>query len=262
MMIITSKENPTIKQVHKLLSAGKYRKREGCFVAEGLRLCRDVALTGGEIRIALMTPSFREGFGEDARFIEEHATLTYTVSDSVFAYLSDTVTPQGVLCVCALPGFLAMPQKPGKYVILENVADPGNLGAISRTAEALGVDGLLLSGGCDVYHPKALRASMGALLRLPVYGGDMPQLLSCMKQLGVPTYAAVVTGYEKGIDQVDFTGPCAVVIGNEAGGITKETADGCDMRVTIPMAGRAESLNAAMAACILVWEMTGRGGAK
>ncbi len=146
-------------------------------------------------------------------------------------------------------------------MLLEQVADPSNLGAIARTAEAMGIDGLCISGGCDPYHPKALRASMGALLRLPVYSGEMEELLNRMNTLQVPTYAAVVKNAHFPVSQVDFSGACGVVIGNEAGGITPKTANACTATVTIPMAGRAESLNAAAAACVLIWEMTGRGGA-
>lgn len=259
-MMITSKDNATIKQINKLLSAAKYRKREKAFIAEGLRLCRDVALSGGVISVALITERFQRSFADDCDHILRHAKSYFVVSDSIMNYLSDTSTPQGVLCVCEMPTFTGMPQKSGKFVILEQVADPANVGAVARTAEAMGIDGLIISGGCDAYHPKALRASMGALLRLPVYSGSMEEILSSMKALQVPTYAAVVKDADLAVGQVDFSGPCGVIIGNEAGGITKETARACSKRITIPMAGRAESLNAAAAACVLIWEMTGRGG--
>ena len=237
-MIITSKDNATVKQVKKLLSGAKYRKREGAFVMEGLRLCRDAAQNGVSIS----------------------ATLVTEKSESIMNTLSDTPSPQGVVCVCNIPSFASLPEQAGKFVLLEQVADPSNLGAIARTAEAMGIDGLCISGGCDPYHPKALRASMGALLRLPVYSGEMNEILSCMNGLQVPTYAAVVKNADYEVGQVNFAGPCAVVIGNEAGGITPETASSCTNTITIPMAGRAESLNAAAAACVLIWEMTGRGG--
>lgn len=259
-MIITSKDNTTVKQVKKLLSAAKYRKRECAFVMEGLRLCRDAAQNGVIISATLVTERFIADFSEDFKEISAASQTCLTVSESIMNTLSDTPSPQGVLCVCEIPSFEAMPSKAGKFVLLEQVADPSNLGAIARTAEAMGIDGLCISGGCDPYHPKALRASMGALLRLPVYSGEMKELLNCMSTLQVPTYAAVVKNAEYGVGQVDFTGPCAVVIGNEAGGITPETTKNCTNTITIPMAGRAESLNAAAAACVLIWEMTGRGG--
>lgn len=258
-MIITSKDNPVIKQIKKLVQNSKTRKKEGSFVAEGLRLCRDVAISKGTILTVLVTEGFLADFPEDAQIITRDAQRVLTVSDGVLSYLSDTDTPQGVLCVCKKPAFSLLPQKGGRFVILENVGDPANVGAIARTAEALGVDGILLSGGCDPYHPKALRASMGALLRLPVYEAPMEDILSCMHRLQAVTFAAVVSGADCKVGEVIFPKNCGVVIGNEANGITPVTAAACDGRITIPMAGRAESLNAAAAACILIWEMTERG---
>lgn len=259
MMIITSKDNPIIKQTYKLMTSNKTRRKERAFVAEGLRLCEDVVHNQGTVRTAFMTNRFQEEHPQSAETIAAAAARCYKVSEPVMQRLSDTDSPQGVLCVCDMPAFGVLPRKAGRYVILENVSDPANLGAISRTAEALGVDGLLISGGCEVYHPKALRASMGALLRLPVYEQEITIILSHMKQLAVPTFAAVVTGADTALHQVDFSGGGAVIIGNEANGLTSETAAACTARVTIPMAGRAESLNAAAAACIFMWEMTGRG---
>ncbi len=259
-MIITSKDNATVKQVKKLLSGAKYRKREGAFVMEGLRLCRDAAQNGVSISATLVTEKFTADFPEAFGEINAASKACFTVSESIMNTLSDTPSPQGVVCVCNIPSFASLPEQAGKFVLLEQVADPSNLGAIARTAEAMGIDGLCISGGCDPYHPKALRASMGALLRLPVYSGEMNEILSCMNALQVPTYAAVVKNADYEVGQVNFAGPCAVVIGNEAGGITPETASSCTNTITIPMAGRAESLNAAAAACVLIWEMTGRGG--
>jgi TrmH family RNA methyltransferase len=258
-MIITSKDNPAIKQALKLVSNTKARKKENAFVTEGLRLCRDVAQSGGVIRTAFMTQAFGEEHPEDAGAIASVAEHVFTVSEGILAHLSDTSTPQGVLCICGKPAFSALPKTAGRFVVLENVSDPANVGAIARTAEALGVDGLFLSGGCDAYHPKALRASMGALLRLPVYEAPIDEILSHLKDLQVTTYAAVVYDADDTVTHTRFPTACAVVIGNEANGITPDTAATCDTKITIPMAGRAESLNAAAAACILIWEMTGRG---
>ncbi len=262
MMIITSKENPAVKQAGKLVSSAKTRKKENAFITEGLRLCRDVAQSGGVIRTAFMTEDFAQDFAEDAAIIRSAATHCFTVSDSIMQHLSDTETPQGVLCVCQKPDFSVLPERAGRFVVLENLGDPANVGAIARTAEALGADGLLISGGCDVYHPKALRASMGALLRLPVYEAETQDIVTHLHRLGVTTHAAVVYDADCSVTQTDFSNPCAVVIGNEANGITPDTAAACHSRITIPMAGRAESLNAAAAACILIWEMMNRGDVK
>ena len=154
-----------------------------------------------------------------------------------------------------------------KLLLLENVQDPANLGAIARTAEALGISGLLVSSGCDVYAPKALRASMGALLRLPVEVVDagavlsgegktpVSPLLTQAEALGFKTYASTPAADAVPVTEADFSGPVLCVVGNEANGVTPETMAACAERVTIPMTGRAESLNAAAAGAILMWEM-------
>ena len=145
-------------------------------------------------------------------------------------------------------------KKNGKYVALENINDPANLGAISRTAEALGADGLILSSGsCDPYSPKALRASMGTLLRMPifVFGDFAAEMKSC----GLKFYACVPSAADESISNVKFLPGCAVMIGNEANGLTEETKAAAHKKITVPMRGRAESLNAAAAAAIAVWEM-------
>lgn len=147
-----------------------------------------------------------------------------------------------------------------KLLLLENIQDPANLGAMSRTAEALGISGLLVIGGCDVYSPKALRASMGALLRLPVEvagttAEDSISVLQNAEALGFRTYASTPAADAVPVTTVDFSGPVLCVVGNEANGVTPQTMDTCTARVTIPMEGRAESLNAAAAGAILMWEM-------
>jgi len=146
----------------------------------------------------------------------------------------------------------------GKYIALENLQDPGNLGAAARTAEALGLDGLLCGSGCDPYHPKALRASMGALLRLPVLRtDDLPGALrAAALQCALPCFAAVPDRDALCVHACDFSHGGIVVIGSEGHGLTKEAIDACEHKITIPMSGRAESLNAAAAATILMWEMT------
>ena len=175
------------------------------------------------------------------------------ISDAVAQKLSDTPSPQGIFCV------LPIPQPPvfggrGKYIGFENLADPSNLGAAARTAEALGLDGILLFGaGCDPYAPKAQRAAMGALVRLPVH--TFPSVAEfAARYPAVNTYAAVVKGGIP-VSQADFSAPCMVLIGNEANGLSEQAAALCTQRVTLPMYGRAESLNAAVAAAIFMWEM-------
>jgi len=206
----------------------------------------------------------------------------FEISQPVAQKLGDTQSPQGVFGVFTKPPspagvpsnlrFVANPadslgwsrgeapqargelfRPAGKYLALENVQDPGNLGGIARTAEALGLDGLLVHGGCDVYHPKALRASMGALLRLPVMQvDDLPTALRGSK---LPCYAAVPDRDAMPVTQCNFFQGTIIAIGSEAQGLSQEAIAACAHKITIPMPGGAESLNAAAAAAILIWEM-------
>lgn len=174
--------------------------------------------------------------------------------------LADTGTTQGVFCIVEMPqnSFGVDTLNPeGKYLALEDIQDPGNLGTILRTAEAMGIDGVLLSAGCtDIYSPKVVRASMGAVFRLPFCAGvDMPKAAQELKSKGMKVYAAVAEGGED-ILSADLSGGVVAVIGNEGNGLTRECIDSCSARLTVRMRGRAESLNAAAAATVIIWEIT------
>ena len=144
----------------------------------------------------------------------------------------------------------------GKYIAAESIQNPSNLGAIARTAEALGISGLIVGGGCDIYNPKAQRAAMGSLLRLPVITADnLIDYLLSLKEQGFRVFGTVPDREAKAVTSVDFNAPCVSVIGNEANGLSDEILKICTDRITVPMAGRAESLNASTAAAIIMWEM-------
>ncbi len=274
-MTITSRQNPLIKDCRKWVTDGAFRRKTGRFVAEGARLCADAALSGVVIETALFTAAAAEQYAEYLETILPRARQAVEISDSVAAYISDTSTPQGIFCVCerpaAPPGYggfykngldntqmLGTIKKDSHYLALEEVRDPGNLGTIIRTAEALGMDGLLVGEGCcDLYRPKVLRGSMGGVFRLPVWEvGPMAEVIQALEQGGIPCYACVVSPKATSLLEVDLARGGVAVIGNEANGLKPETIAACGMQVTIPMAGRAESLNASMAAGIVMWEMT------
>lgn len=254
---ITSVKNERVKTTAKLLSSGKARKDAGLFVLEGLRLCMDIVRSGLQARELYVSEDFSEKHPEEWAALRAVSDQVFLVSDAVLERLSDTKTPQGVCALVPIPkkDDTLWQDSKGKLILLENIQDPANLGAIARTAEALGISGLLVSGGCDVYSPKALRASMGALLRLPVEETEAEAALARAKAAGVVTFASTPDTAATPITDVDFSGPALLVVGNEANGVSKETQAACDKRVTIPMAGRAESLNAAAAAAICMWEM-------
>lgn len=262
MEFIQSVNNPRVKRAVKLLNSSRERRKEQRFVLEGLRLCMDVVRSGLTAEELYVT---EELMAREPEKINELAAVTESVflmSRPVAEKLTDTRNPQGICCILRTldkqrdRNKIEKMDESGKYILLENVQDPANLGAVSRTAEALGLTGIIVSGGCDIYSPKALRASMGALLRLSVLEtGDITGTIENAKKNGMKTYASVPDSRAVSVTDTDFSGGAIVVVGNEANGVTEETLSSCQGTVTIPMAGRAESLNAGAAASILMWEM-------
>lgn len=260
-MIITSRDNPRVKAVVKLTSSARARRESGLFVAEGLRLVLDAALNGYRLPEVYYTEDLKQKHPQELDKVLESAEATYLVADEVMEKLSDTVTPQGVVAVCKIPGYGDLDVTEGLLVALENTANPSNLGAIARSAEAFGVKGIVISStSCDPYSPKSLRAGMGALLRLPIYiVPNFEEALLKLQKDGMTLYASVVSDEATDITLAPRSKGRVLLIGNEASGLTEHIAALCDRRVTIPMIGRAESLNAATAATVLIWEMQ-KGG--
>lgn len=253
--IITSRENPLIKLVAALQVSSEKRKRNGLFVLEGLRICKDACDNGIKFDKLIVSDAAAEKYAADTEKFSLISDECYKIPDSLFKKISDTKTLQGIIAVAKMPvtGSCGI-DKNGKYIALENVADPSNLGAVSRTAEALGVNGIILSSdGCDPYSPKALRASMGTLLRVPVFVTE--SFAETLKSTGLKRYACVVDKTAESIKEQSFGNGSVVMIGNEANGLTDSAKQSADVLVTIPMTGRAESLNAAAAAAIAMWEM-------
>ena len=177
------------------------------------------------------------------------------VPADVMVSVSPMKTPQGVLFTCRMPG-LTLPEKltGRRYAVLEGVQDPGNVGTVLRTLDAFDGDGLILLPGCaDVYSPKTLRASMGAVFRRPVWACTALELRAALDRSGLPLYGAALRQDTQDARRVDFS-RCAVAIGSEGRGLTQELLDLCDGTVRIPMSPRCESLNAAVAASVLLWE--------
>lgn len=255
MKVITSKDNSLIKQC-VALKTSKGRRESGLFLAEGLRLCLDAYNSSFTFENAFFTENFLKAHSNDAEKIIFKTQEPVIVTSDLMQKLCDTENPQGVVCVCKKPSLSFEIEEDGKYIVLERVSDPSNLGAISRTAEAFGLKGLIIVGGCDPFNGKALRASMGALLRLPTAEYDsIEDALTALKKSKITTYAAVVRDAHREIRQVEFEKGSAAVIGNEANGLTDTAKNMCDLKVTIGMEGRAESLNAHAASAVFIWEM-------
>ncbi len=256
---ITSKENATIKYASKLLDSAKFRKENKQFILEGFRLCNDAAENGYVIDTVFVSETAKEKLEASLTKLLSVAKRKILIPDKLLHTLSDTVNSQGVICIVDFPSSL-LPEKDlkcGKYVALENTQDPANLGTIARTAEALGVDGLILSKTCcDVFSPKVQRAGMGTLLRLPIlFTDDFVSTLKDLKDKNFTIYSSVINGYDAELTEVEFNQNSVLLIGNEANGLTEEAKGISDLLLTIKMKGKAESLNAASAASILMWKM-------
>ncbi len=256
---ITSKANDRIKYAVKIRENASFRKQENLFFAEGARLCYDAASSGVKVSELYVTEKALSKYEEYVRLVTECAERTFVVSEEVSEKLSDTKNSQGVFCLCKMldkKTNIGKIKYNGKYIALESVSNPANFGAVVRTAEAVGLDGVIVSGGCDIYNPKSQRAAMGSLFRLNVIETDnLPQTLKALAENGMSVLAGVPDADAEKLTEVDMNGGVVAVIGNEGNGITEETCAVATKLVTIPMKGRAESLNAAAAASIIIWEM-------
>ncbi len=259
MLKITSRNNEKIKHAAKLCADSSYRKKTGEFFLEGLRLCCDAAVNGIEPVTVFVTEDAIKKSSEELDVLLTSAKEKFVITQEIAQKLSDTKNTQGVFCVCkTLDKFYNIDKIniKGMYIAVENVQTPGNLGAVARTAEALGLDGIIVSGGCDIYNPKALRAAMGSLLRVNIFTtDDLPFFIAVCGKKGMNTYAAVPDSSAMPITQMDKSKGMICVVGNEGNGLTDEAIKACSQSVTIVMRGRAESLNASAAACMIMWEM-------
>lgn len=257
MELLTSRNNETVKAAAALKNADA-RRDSGLFLLEGARLCADAVRSGVCIERAFFTESAMHKYAAECTDLQNAAAESFLVNDSVADRLADTKNPQGVFCVCKTldkTNNIDKIKYNGIYALTDELQNPDNLGALARTAEALGADGLLLCGGCDLYSPKAMRASMGSLLRLDVFAADdAVALVKTLQAKGMRVFASVVDGDAAPVQNVQKGEGCVVVIGNEGNGVSEAVKSAADERITIPMAGRAESLNAAAAAAILLWE--------
>ena len=251
---ITARENKLIKQIRALQSSARARRENGRFVLEGLRICTDALENRVHFLKLVVSKTAVQKYAQSIEEFSNNADMCYIVPDTLFAHIADTDSPQGILALAPVPECDDEIAEDGRYIALENVADPSNLGAVARTAEALGADGIILTtGGCDPYSPKALRASMGTLLRMPLFITD--DVCAVAQKNGLRTLACVPDSGAVPIGDIAFKDGDVLLIGNEANGLKPQTIAQSDIRVTIPMTGRAESLNAAAAAAIAMWEM-------
>jgi TrmH family RNA methyltransferase len=265
--MITSRDNPRVKHVKKLNRKAKSRRQEKLFVAEGERIISETPFSLLRELYVCDTYQKQEAVNrahsrmqEKLEAVMEKAKekgILEVVTEDVFAEMSDTEHPQGVLAVIEQPSYQLkdlMTDAP-LLMILEDIQDPGNLGTIFRTAEGAGVSGIIMSRGTvDLFSPKVVRSTMGSIYRMPfLVAEDLPEMIRSIKGEGVKLYAAHLEGKQYH-DGFAYTGPSGFMIGNEGNGLSRELTDYADDLLRIPMGGQLESLNAAMAAGILMYE--------
>ena len=279
MEIINSKDNKRIKYIRSLLEKGNIRKKNHQFVVEGIKLVDEALEYGKVLEIICAVSLYDELISGDlsgnrllaendkniTNYVKKGSSLL-VVSDTVFKSMSETKTPQGILAVAEMPdyrlldkGFLEQAYtKNGKIklLVLEDTADPGNLGTIMRTAEAAGVTGVIMGkGAVDIFNPKVVRSTMGSIFRLPfAYVEDLKETIKELKKQGISFYATHLKG-EKSYKDIKYSDRSAIIVGNEARGLSDEVADLADTYVLIPMQGKVESLNAAVAAALMMYEV-------
>lgn len=242
---ISSRKNAYIRHVRQLAADGAYRRERGEYLCDGMKTLREAIGFGAKVTSILWKEDCAEGEYPDA--------AQYVCPSELFDYASPMVNSPGPLFTAAIRGC----RKPGKLrsaMILEGVQDPGNVGTVIRTANAFGIDAVILTGGCaDLYHPKTVRSTMGAIFRQRVLELELPYLKDFLREQELLLYAAALDERALDVRKVDLH-HAAVAVGSEGRGLSAELLEQADGTVIIPMRPDSESLNAAVAAAVLMWE--------
>ena len=242
---ITARKNPLLQQVRRLLSSRKERQSAGLFVADGTKLLEEAVKYASGLDTVILSDGVQAQVPEHVRVIR--------VPEDVMASISPMETPQGALFLCRLPEKQEFTPKAG-MLLLDGIQDPGNLGTILRTADALEIPVALLEGCADPYSHKVVRASMGAVFRTSVVQTTWEQAKAACLEAGIPVAVTALTDRAKDLRQAELCA-MAVVIGSEGRGVRKEILEQAQAELIIPMNERCESLNAAVAATIVMWQM-------
>jgi TrmH family RNA methyltransferase len=249
MEIISSPANNHVKKL-KLLSTKKGRGRFGEFIIEGIKNISSVPV-GFEISIIAMSETFYKNYGE-ANFKN-----FIIVKDSLFDSLSDTVTPQGILAVVKKKVYTYEDFNGANpfIIVVHDLRDPGNIGAIIRTADAVNATAVVITGdSADIYNPKVVRATAGSILNVPIIHDDIESALNFFKRMKISVLATHVYA-EESLYSVDLTRPMSFIIGNEGQGLPESVVQKADLKIKIPMPGKAESLNASVAGAVVMYEV-------
>lgn len=246
---ITSRQNPLMTHLRKLASSRSYRKKSGEYLCDGTKLLAEALKWGAEVKTAV----FSEGV--DIPPLPD-GVRAVRVSEELMRSVSPMETPQGALFTVALPEVQLPETLSGKhYLVLDGVQDPGNVGTILRTADAFDCDGVFLVNACaDLYNPKTARATMGAIFRREAYTVTAEELFALLRKSGVPLYGTALRDDTVPLAEANLA-RAAVAIGSEGRGLSQQLLDECAKTLKIPMNPRCESLNAAIAATVVLWEM-------
>ncbi len=259
-MQIESKDNKLIKLV-KSLNQKKYREKEGLFYIEGYKFVKEAVLSSWSVNAVLVSDSFLSGsFGDEWAEVSKRGLNIYNLPDRLFKELTDTENPQGIMAVVeqrnqTQNNLKELFKAPNLFVLLDGIRDPGNMGTIIRTADSAAFTGVILTNDCvDIYNPKVVRAAAGSILHIPcIQTDDIEEAFSILKSNGIKIYSAVMFGTDS-CYELHLSENIALVIGNEANGVSPAVVEMSDGSVYIPMLGSAESLNASVAAGILIYE--------
>ena len=246
---ITSRQNPLMTHLRKLASSRPYRKKSGEYLCDGTKLLAEALKWGAEVKTAV----FSEGV--DIPPLPD-GVRAVRVSEELMRSVSPMETPQGALFTVALPE-VQLPETLSEkhYLVLDGVQDPGNVGTILRTADAFDCDGVFLVNACaDLYNPKTARATMGAIFRREAYSVTAEELFALLRKSGVPLYGTALRDDTVPLAEANLA-RAAVAIGSEGRGLSQQVLDECAKTLKIPMNPRCESLNAAIAATVVLWEM-------
>lgn len=256
---ITSKENRWIKEYVKLSNSKAYRQEMKKFTVESVKLVLEAFENGVQLERVFVTKSCLDKKSQELEKLFQ-STKCYLISSEIEGKLSQTKTPQGIFAICCMLDKTLVVDKiydEGKFVMLVDLQDAGNVGTIIRTAEAVGMNGVIVTQNtCDYLNPKVIRGSMGSVFRMPILViDDVYSFLDHLKENHVKTYASVLSKEAEDVTRIQFANSSVLLIGNEGNGLSNDVIEKCTNQVTIQMRGKTESLNASMAACILMWEM-------
>ncbi len=261
-MILESRDNKLVKHIARLLTSRSYRYSSKEYVIEGFKMASEALELNIPMSCAIFSQEASIKHADLAAKMKMDNIQIHEASNDLFQKLSDTKTPQGITCIVKMldkPVTADKIECNGVYLAIEQLQDPGNMGTIIRTADAFGITGIILSAGCvDIYSPKVLRSTMGSIFRLPIMvTEDFAATLKNASQNKMQTLAAVIGGKDViPLDEIQPHGGIIAVIGNEANGLSDEVIEACTQKITIPMKGNAESLNASIAAGIIIWKIS------